>query len=72
MRVRRVSCCRYPEALALISKALDVAQLEHVSLGVSSGRQQMREAIKKFTENPDVSSAARALVAWSSFRVYAL
>lgn len=29
-------------------------QLDHVSLGVSSGRQAMRDAIKKFTESPDV------------------
>jgi len=29
-------------------------QMEHVSLGVSSGRQAVREAIKKFTENDEV------------------
>lgn len=30
-------------------------QLDHVSLGLSGGRQVVREAIKKFTDNPDVS-----------------
>jgi hypothetical protein len=38
-------------------------QLGHVSLGVTSGRQAMREAIRKFSEAPDVShtrSLARA------------
>jgi hypothetical protein len=46
---------QYPDALALISKALNVLQLQHVSLGVSSGRQVVRGAIKQFTESPEVS-----------------
>lgn len=37
-------------------------QMEHVSLGVYGGRQAVRDAIKRFTENADVSRCNEAKV----------
>eukprot|EP00775_Hariotina_reticulata_P011459 gene11459-11605_t len=73
---------QFPEVLALASKALDVVQVKHVSLGLGGGKDRrlaVRSAIKSFTEDPDVAvfllslkAGAAGLTLTAASRVYLL